>query len=262
MTLLVGIKTNNGVVLASDSQVTSGTGKRTDSTKMETVDFSHFPVLVAQAGSVLMTNRFVDMFQLAAEGVEAKTPDEVGIVAQTTMRKLRNELRELHFNCSSDELSEILRREGIEAGIMLGFYMGGKPHLITINLNYATYQKSRFYFETEGCGSPLGQYILTEYSDATMDIYAATMAAIYTVEMVKKHDAFCGGPTKVGVLKDHDGDPSIVLYPQEKIDACAAYLAKADMTARPDRLRVFQDKINGPKLRDIGVVYVETNPEE
>lgn len=261
MTLLVGIKSTDGVVLASDSQVTTGTGKRTDSTKMENVEFSNFPVLVAQAGSVLLTNRFVDIFRQLADKVAAKTPDEVGRVAQTAMRMLRTELRELHFDCSSEELSGILLKSGDQAAVMMGFFMDEKPHLITINLDYATYQKSRFDFETEGCGAPLGQYILTEYSSPTMDVYAATMAAIYTVEMVKKHDAYCGGPTRVGVLKDFEGMPSIVSYDSSKIAACAAYLAKADLSAKPERLKVFQDKINGPKLREIGLVYMGSSPE-
>lgn len=236
MTLLIGIKCKDAVVMASDSQLTSYSSKRTDSPKLETVSFSDFPVMVAQSGDLVLSNRFVDILSKMAEGRSVESPDEIGGLAQLAMRTLRSEQRELHFGVSSEELDEIYRKRGTQVGIMLGFFLKNAPHLITINLSEATYRKSRFHFEAEGCGASLAEYLLAEYTTAEMDVRTASIVALYVVEVVKRYDAMCGGPTKISVLEESDGLHSVGTYDQESVNTCACLIMSLEDEFKTDRI--------------------------
>lgn len=257
MTLIIGIKAKGAVILASDSQITTGTMKRTDSAKMETVDFLSFPVIVAQSGDLVYSNRFVDIFSSLARGKDAETPEEIGMMAQDAMRKLRAEIRESHFNCTSDELDDRLRRDGTQVGIMIGFFLKKESHLLSINLAYATYRKSRFFYEADGCGATLGEFLLAEHTSQDMEMRVASVVALYIVEIVKKYDAMCGGDTKIGVLTEHDGTglPSVGYYPKPVIEKCAKLLSDADENARPERLKTLHDKILSPDFETFETIY-------
>lgn len=243
VTLIIGIKCKDAIVLASDSQMTTGNSKRTDGSKLERVDFKDFPAMVAQSGDQVLSNRFIDILTGLAVSAPIKTPEDVGLVIQAAMRNLRTELHELHFGCSSEELSEIFRKEGTSVGVMVGFFLDKTPQLISISLASPTYRKSRYYFEADGCGATLGEYLLAEHSTPEMDKQLAATVAVYVVELVKRYDAYCGGPTNVGVLQDYfDVGPSIGIYHQAAINRCAERVLEISEAGKPERLKMFQEQ--------------------
>ncbi len=256
VTLIVGIKCKDAVVLASDSQITYGTNKRTDGAKMEVIDFDGIPVMAAQSGSILFSNRFVDILSGLAAKATVSSADDICILASQAMRTLRNEQREVHFGCTSEELSEIFRKDGTGVGVMLGFFINNSAHLVSINLHHATAQKCRSFYDADGCGSPLGLYLLGEYASPGIPHSVAAILAIYVVELVKKHDAMCGGDTRVAVLRDHEtGMPSSGEYPKQYVEKCAALLLKADEDAKPVRLKTFQERILSDDFKVMETIY-------
>jgi 20S proteasome alpha/beta subunit len=245
VTIIVGIKCKDAIVLASDSQMTYGTNKQMDGTKIETISFGQLPVLVAQSGDLRMSGRSVDVLRGLARNSEPKTVEEVGMIAQDAMRAFRNELRLVRFNCSSEELDESLRKQGIECEIMLGFFVGGKAHLLTVNLAQAVYMKSISHYEAIGCGGSLGQFLLDENTTPAMDMRSASLVAIYVVEIVKRHDAYCGGPTKVGIVTKDMAEHGItsVSFPQENVEQSAALLLAAEASTKTERMSKLYNEV-------------------
>jgi ATP-dependent protease HslVU (ClpYQ) peptidase subunit len=97
--------------MACDTQVTAGNSKRTDGTKLRTVEFGNMSALIAQAGSLTHTNRYIDIL---SKLVKDKTPSEaveVGQLMNEAMESFRQQLRASHFNCSSEELDAIFSRK-------------------------------------------------------------------------------------------------------------------------------------------------------
>jgi ATP-dependent protease HslVU (ClpYQ) peptidase subunit len=70
VTIIVGIISDESIVLASDSQTTSGNAKRTDTEKISTVEFSNLGVLVAQAGYAPFSGQAVEIFNGLAKDKE------------------------------------------------------------------------------------------------------------------------------------------------------------------------------------------------
>lgn len=243
VTLIIGIKCKDAVILASDSQISNGTSRRTDSAKMETVTFGGHPLIVAQSGDLVLSNRYVDIFSRLAEGASVVTGDEIGACAQKAMLNLRMEIREQHFGISSQELDDALLKSGSQVAIMIGFFYNKTPHLITISLSQPIYRRSRFHYEAEGCGDTLGNYLLAEHTVPNMEKELAATLAVYVVETVKRFDHYCGGPTRIGILREEeDGTALHGTYHQADIDRCAARLLAADNETKPMRLKKFHEQ--------------------
>jgi 20S proteasome alpha/beta subunit len=68
MTIIVGLICKDGIVLAGDSQTTTGTSKRCDAKKFALVKFTDAEVLVAQAGNASTAGRAIEIFRDSARG--------------------------------------------------------------------------------------------------------------------------------------------------------------------------------------------------
>ena len=201
MTLIVGIKFKEGVILATDSQISYGySNQRTDTQKIEEVKFANMPVLVALAEDVANARRFIDIFREQAKVLSPNNADEVGIAAQQAMRTLRNEIREVHGNCSAEELNEIINKQALNCSMMIALYMNGEPHLIKVSLSRTVFERCRANYETDGCGAPLADYILTEYFRPNEDYDTNLLLATYAAWQVTRHDRYCRGPIVVGAV--------------------------------------------------------------
>lgn len=201
MTLIVGIKTKDAVILAADSQISYGySSQRTDTQKIEKVDFADLSVLVALAENVANARRFIDIFREHAKGVSPNNADEVGKVAQQAMRILRNEIREVHGDCTADELTKIITEQSLNCSMTIAVYMNREPHLIKIDLLRSIFERSRANYETDGCGASLADYILTEYFQPNEGYDINLLLATYAVWQVTRHDRYCRGPIVVGVV--------------------------------------------------------------
>jgi ATP-dependent protease HslVU (ClpYQ) peptidase subunit len=261
VTIIVGIKCKDAIVLGSDSQLTYGNSKRLDGTKIETVLFGSLPVLVAQAGCVIMSGRAVDILTALVRQYAPQTPDDVALMAQKAMRDLRLDQQQL-YGCSAEELDEIFRKQGVEAEIMLGFFMNETAHIYTVSLAKALYFKSKSYYEAIGCGAPLGMFLLSENASPDMEVRLASLIAIYAIEIVKRNDAFCGGPTKIGIIKKpvpekHSGLPVTHVFFQDHIDRAATQLMEADKVTKEARTKILHEQILSKGFKDFPVEWLD-----
>lgn len=264
VTIIVGIKCKGCIVLASDSQITYGNSKQLDGEKIEAVYLSGMPVLVAQSGDVAMSGRFVDIFREEGSSFSPRTAIDVAIKAQDSMRKLRAELRAVRFGCSSDELNESLRKAVLECEVMIGFYMGGQPHIYTVNVSNASYVKSTSYYDSIGCGGVLGRYLLAELTEPSMDPKLGALSAIQIIETVKKHDAFCGGQTRVSMIANDISafsdrpvpEPVVKVFDNETIKKAVEALSEIEIASKGERLEGFKSAIEDSEFSPLEVINV------
>lgn len=203
MTIIVGIISDGEIVLASDSQTTFGTAKRSDVEKITKVEFSNATALVAESGSAQLSGKAVEILQEKAKARELTDYRMVAELAQESLREVRNYLTKLNEGCNfSDEKWERYFRDENPVELMVAHYFANKPYIYTVDLFTCTANKAKLHYEAIGCGSNLGGYLLSELSYPKMDSRLAAAIAIYIVESVKKHDAYCGGATKVAILRE------------------------------------------------------------
>lgn len=169
------------------------------------------------------------------------------------MFDLRIELRANHFNCSSQELNEILLKEGSSVGIIVGFLIKGTPHLVTINLYQTIAHLSKQTYETDGSGEALGKYLLSELVTPAMDLKMSSLIASHIVHSVTEHDLYCGTPVKVSAIKpsfrirrngDWEPSPRVINFTRSRIDLFAKIGRETERATKAERMRLFHEHFN------------------
>jgi 20S proteasome alpha/beta subunit len=211
VTIIVGIVCADAIVLASDSQTTSGTAKRTDTEKITSVNFANLEILVAQAGYAPFSGQAVEIFTALAKDKEATDYRTVAETAELAMRKLKDRIRFQQGDCTMEELREFVWQHELGCELMIACHFEGKPYLFTIDMVVGVANKVNSRYEAIGCGANLGAYLLSELCEADMHFDQAAVLAVYVVEIVKNHDAYCGGQTKLGIIHRVDDLMSKVL---------------------------------------------------
>lgn len=193
MTIITGLICKDRIVLASDSQTTYRTSKQCDAKKITVLELSDARALIAQSGSEL---------------------------AQRAMRQLKDELRFQNCDCTVEWLQDFLLRQGWECELMMAFFYDGKPYIYTIDLLVGIPTRINSFYGAIGCGANLGSYLLGEHAKPDMQSDLGAAVLIYVVEMVKRHDAFCGGKTKLGAIRKMDSGHSLdcEIFSDEQIE--------------------------------------------
>ena len=200
MTIIVGIICHEAIVLASDSQTTSGTSKRTDTEKISPVVFGNLETLVAQAGYAPFSGQAVEIFTNLAKGKEITDYRQVAETAEQAMRQLKDRIRFQQGDCTMEELREFVWKHELGCELMIAYHFEEKPYLFTIDMVVGIANKVNARYEAIGCGANLGAYLLSELCEPDMHFDHAAVLAVYVVEIVKNHDAYCGGQTKLGIV--------------------------------------------------------------
>jgi 20S proteasome alpha/beta subunit len=203
VTIIAGIIAKDAIVLASDSQTTFGTTKRLDVQKISVIEFANAAALVAESGAAEQSGMAVEILKKKALGTKLTDYAMVAELAQASLREVRNYLIKLNEGCNfSDEKWERYFRDDNQVELMVANYFDGKPYIYTVNLHTCMASRAKLNYEAIGCGGNLGGYLLDELSYPGMDSRLASAIAVYVVETVKKHDAYCGGQTKVALLNN------------------------------------------------------------
>ena len=103
MTIIVGIISDDEIILASDSQTTFGTAKRADVEKISVVEFSNATALVAESGAAEQSGMAVELMQKKAKGLKLTDYAMVAELAQESLREVRNYLIKLNEGCNFSE---------------------------------------------------------------------------------------------------------------------------------------------------------------
>jgi hypothetical protein len=131
-------------------------------------------------------------------------------LAGMAAREVREKFRTQQFNCSSEEFQEFMRRENLNSGLMIAHYEDG-PKIDTITLALGMANRAKLFFEAVGSGSDLAEYLLTDLCYPDMESSMASVVAVHIVEIAKQHDPYCGGPTKLGILRQPE--PTVIHPP-------------------------------------------------
>jgi 20S proteasome alpha/beta subunit len=203
VTIIIGIICKDGIILASDSQTSYGTSKRTDTDKICHVNFaSSNHVLVAQSGNAELSARAIEEFEKMAKGAQFDDYRKPVEVLEEALRSLKQNVIHLNNWESQPALAdEFFKDLDNNFGLMIAYYYGTPPvpyvYIVHFWPGIASRQRG---FSTLGCGSTVAEFILSRSKVSEMEFGMAMMTAVYTVEEVKKVDAFCGGQTKIARL--------------------------------------------------------------
>ena len=209
VTIIVGIICKDGIVLASDSQTSYGTSKRTDTDKIYPVDFGDGSVLIAQSGNAELSSRAVEEFEKMAKTAQFDDYRKPVEILEQSLRALKQNIIHLNLWESNREFADDFFKDlDNNFGLMIAYYYGSPPlpYIYIVNFWPGVAARQRGY-ATLGCGSTVAEFILNRSKVSDMNWGLALITAVYTVEEVKKVDAFCGGQTKVARL-DSNGKPS------------------------------------------------------
>ena len=99
----------------------------------------------------------VDILRTLARDADPTSADEAGLVIQSAMRALRNEIGENLGVSKADELDKIIREQSLNCSMTIGFYLNQQPHIIKTNLLRVSYERSRANHETDGCACRRGE---------------------------------------------------------------------------------------------------------
>jgi 20S proteasome alpha/beta subunit len=261
VTIIIGIKCKDSIVVASDSQTTSEGSKRIDTEKISILELADARVLVGQAGNSGCSGRALDILTEMARGVNLNDYRTVADMAWKAMRKVKDELREQNGGCDMEQLRDMIWKNEWQSYLLLAHFFKGDPYIFIVDLATGRADKENSHFAAIGSGANLGSYLLTEHTTPGMDASFASAIAVYVVETVIKHDAFCGGQTRVGVISKpvkeviKEDEPEelrqerdeyfksvlgyvkddVLIFPQPEVVELAAIIAKLESSTRTER---------------------------
>ena len=270
MTIIVAIVSEYEIVVASDSQTTFGTSKRSDVDKISKVEFADGAVaLVAESGSAQLSGKAIELLQRKAKGRKLDDYRLVAELAEESLREVRNSQIQINVGCdfTGDKWERYFRDE-YPVELLLAYYFEDKPYIFTVDLNTCTSNKTTLHYEAVGCGANLGGYLLGELSYQNMDPELATAIAVYVVESVKKHDAYCGGATKVAVVrrkpKTWAGFPSAAdvplskIYSRREVEKMVEIVSEMDKKTKKQRHTIIQKALTKENTRQMrGMLLAE-----
>jgi 20S proteasome alpha/beta subunit len=246
MTILIGLKCTDGLVMAADSQTSYGySSKRCETDKIAVLDVATgVQALVAQSGDATMSNRAIEIMRNLVP--EHPLNDYRGIagMCEAALRQLKAELCG-QYGCSVVQLEEILNRDGSTCAFLIGHYFQGSPLLFVLNLFPGIANlKSEYAYATAGCAAVLGDYLMGEHSSPTMNVNQGTVLAIYAVDAVKRYDSACGGATRVKWVFPNGTDHPIKKLGQSDVDRFGEYMAEHESRFRAHHNKELAEFLN------------------
>lgn len=273
MTILIGIICNDGIVVAADGQTTWDTGKSWATNKLTDLKHQHGHAIVAEAGAVFITSNIIDELERLTCDKSLSDKHRLPELLQMASRKAWNDLRQNQGDCTGEELQRIIDYRDLHSKLLCAHYEGENPILTTLVFGMGACNRAKDRFEAIGSGSDLASYLLTGLMQAKqqLDLQAAALdgepvhnyeintdeglaVAAYVVEAVKQHDPYCGGPTRLGIVRhpkviaegesltitNPDGsilmDDSLPVFivSQQETERIVAAVAKIDTTTKSE----------------------------
>lgn len=186
MTTILGINCKDGLVIASDSQVTIGGVKRTQEDKLyQTKINDNVDVILAGSGASAYISRFIDFFEEHKCEKEINQPRDCADLCEDIIRELRRN-RYPDFDADIIICVRVNNDNGVDFGLYTLFSFG--------------IAEKEDNFNRIGSGSTVVEYILSRLGYKDMSIEQAKKIAIYTIEEVKKVDPYSGGYIRVTIM--------------------------------------------------------------
>jgi len=219
VTIIVGLVSNEGIALASDSQAEVAKGvriKRSNYNKIHSIDVNEgVRAVVCGAGQVAFINKGLEFVRTECKKQRIELNEMFietveNAMIQLTKKYLVDRVKELG-------LEDIVSPKGSRRHKAISF--PAFPHL-DLGLLFAAVDKSGQYtlfemnedgvalaeerYSVIGSGSAYAEYILQRLYTKEMQLEEAMDTAAYTIEEVKKVDPTCGGSVQLAsVTKEH-----------------------------------------------------------
>jgi hypothetical protein len=241
MTIAIGFACKEGIVFASDSQmsVSEGKFKRWDERKIFPIPFKGGTyAMVAVSGSLDAASYFREILKRKALETEPSTAKTIQDVTEEAMKETR--VKFLDYLNDGITTSEVRQTHlgSFKFSVLLGYYFEEKPFIYCIPFWHGRAVPSEHAFEAIGCGDDIAPIVLDGADLHTFDLGTAVGMAVYAVEICKKFDTNCGGRVQHLMLGPESGtEPEA--YSQWKMDIYDAIAKKtADLTPFTVRLSI------------------------
>ncbi len=182
MTTIIALNCSNGIVIASDSQVTAGDIKRSQEDKIyKTKVDENIDIVMAGSGINAYISRFIDYFELHKKDKKIKILRDFADRSEDMIRRLMRRYPEMKLAI----MAAIRFKENTNISWDLyAFYSPGVADKIKT-------------YECIGSGSTIAEYILSRLWFEKLTVEQGLRIAIYVIDEVKKTDTYSGGLTRV-----------------------------------------------------------------
>jgi 20S proteasome alpha/beta subunit len=186
VTFIAGIVCRDGVVLAADSQITTGNHKETWGNKINVVKLKDGIALVAEAGLVPLSNRALEIIHEMAKDAVLDKDDSFPILVRDAVWKVRNEQYALYpkQRGATKWMNFFLQPQNY-FDLIGGYCWAGKWKVFSVNLAYCQVEVPKgSFFMTRGSGATVGKHLLARFANADMSIDAASVMALHVSEIL------------------------------------------------------------------------------
>jgi len=198
VTLIVGIIAKDAVVFGADSQTTCDLNKVLDTNKIHIVEFKDGKVMVAESGHVGNASNVLEDFRTYSKGAKMNAAPDL---LEKALRKRWNELRSRDFDCSPEDLTQTILRDGLRCAFLLATFKESKPMIYWADLLNHRPADTPKHYASLGIGAEFGTHILSEQTAPDMSIDLASVLAIYAIERAIANVTVCGPPVRIGLLQ-------------------------------------------------------------
>ena len=215
MTIIIGIKCLNGIVVACDSQTTSQSGYKDDKAEklhaIELQDGNQF--IVGEAGSADFSSRALEIMSALAKKRTMEDYRSVAKCAEDSIAELRQHVRNQNKGSSSEELQNLFELNAFEW--MIAHYYDGKPYIFTLGFTDGLAIKRDKLHSAIGCGCILAEFLISRLDLSGFGSGHGMWTAVYAVEEVKKFDSRCGGRTRAALITNKNGLSHSIVNPDD-----------------------------------------------
>jgi len=187
MTTIVALSCVNGIVIASDSQSTTGAIKRSQEDKIHNTRVNkNTDVIFVGSGISAYISRFIDYFEEHKKDKEIKIIRDFADRSEDMMRRLMKRYPEMEIAIISG--IRLKKDDNISWGVYTLYSLGVADKI-----------------ENYGCigtGSTIAEYIISRLWFKGLTVEQGILLAIYVIDEVKKVDTYSGGLTKIVKITD------------------------------------------------------------
>ena len=211
MSLIVGIICDGYMVLASG---TDGEGS-----EMNSVAFAKEKVLLAQAGSVSLSRRVLQIFSKKAEKIKITHAELPVRILQESLREAANERPRLPLGNHKQEKGDNHFQDQEALDLTIAYYFRKIPHVFHISLAENACFESSSNFTASGPRKWEALALLQKRHAEITELSSALLIASSVVETVGEQIAGTGQParseTRIGIIMPREGVFGTRLSPSE-----------------------------------------------
>jgi hypothetical protein len=268
MTQIVGIVCKDGIVIASESQYTTGTRKLLHGVKLSTIKFKNSTILggvfdgalIAEAGNEAFSSLAVGYINEQAKDTAINGIHSVAEIVETAVNRIRREIlssmQERPYSIAEqDEIFGPYSKPYFQ--LMFGHYYfppkesGERPvaRLYTISLDSAK-ASPKFPFAMIGSAPELALFMLKQFPCEQLLWGEASCLAIDVLQRINNDDIYCGGPIKLGTVWSVIGTQSL------------AAIYGDDLVSRVlKKLEALRKKTSSREKKELGAVMKKIHHE-